>query len=95
MTIARNEFSSTFVNNHLTNRSDEEEKKQADGAVGASEGQESHSNVVVAKQKITLSKDASKKKKRIEVIQNSHPNNQAAANAGEDEENGFVSILDP
>ena len=49
MTIARNEFSSTFVNNHLTNRSDEEEKKQGDGASGANEGQDSHSNVVVAK----------------------------------------------
>lgn len=35
-------------------------------------GQEAQNNVVVAKQKITLSKDASKKKKRIEVLQNAH-----------------------
>lgn len=53
--------------------------------------------MVVAKQKITLSKDASKKKKRIEVIQNNHHSNhhamQAAQNPGEEDENGYVSTL--
>ena len=90
MTIARNEFSNTFVTNHLNpahsnaQLSVEEEKKGESVAEGSSvaasnaaqsEAQEVHSNganVVVSKQKITLSKDASRKKKRIEVIQNNH-----------------------
>ena len=73
MTIARNEFSNTFVTNHLNPANSqaqvEEEKKDGDAGNAATESQEPNSsNVVVAKQKITLSKDASKKKKRIEVI---------------------------
>ena len=73
MTIARNEFSNTFVTNHLNPANSqaqvEEEKKDGDAGNAAAESQEPNSsNVVVAKQKITLSKDASKKKKRIEVI---------------------------
>ena len=94
MTIARNEFSNTFVTNHLNpahsnaQLSVEEEKKGESVVEGSSvaasnaaqsEAQEVHSNganVVVAKQKITLSKDASRKKKRIEVIQNNHGGSQ-------------------
>ena len=73
MTIARNEFSNTFVTNHLNPASSQaqiEEEKKGDGdTAGASEQDSGNSSVVVAKQKITLSKDASRKKKRIEVIQ--------------------------
>lgn len=74
MTIARNEFSNTFVTNHLNPTSSQaalEEEKKGDSEStnqGQVEGADGHSSVVVAKQKITLSKDASKKKKRIEVI---------------------------
>ena len=50
-------------------------------------------NVVVAKQKITLSKDASKKKIRIEVVQSNHHSSQVAVTAGEEDENGYVSNL--
>ena len=98
MTIARNEFSNTFVTNHLNPANSQaaiEEEKKGDGDSGnvPSESHEGNSsNVVVAKQKITLSKDASKKKKRIEVIQN-HNSSAAAGNAGDDEENGYVSSL--
>ncbi len=76
----------------------EEEKKGDNESAnqGPNEGADG-SSVVVAKQKITLSKDASKKKKRIEVIQNHHHSNhhssQAATNVGEEDENGYVSIL--
>jgi len=74
LTIARNEFSNTFVTNHLNPVSSsaaaaiaqaEEEKK------GGPEDQSSvpvQSTAPVVKQKITLSKDAGKKKKRIEVV---------------------------
>ena len=74
MTIARNEFSNTFVTNHLNPANSQaalEEEKKGDGEVQSAiqdGSQETNSSVVVAKQKITLSKDASKKKKRIEVI---------------------------
>ena len=73
MTIARNEFSNTFVTNHLNPVSSsqlpsqsqqqqhmEEEKKGADESVV----NQSQVNVV-AKQKITLSKDPAAKKKKL------------------------------
>lgn len=76
MTIARNEFSNTFVTNHLNPASSQaqiEEEKKGDGDTAVQSEQDgSNSSVVVAKQKITLSKDASRKKKRIEVIQTHH-----------------------
>lgn len=102
MTIACNEFSNTFVSNHLNPVSsqaqiEEEKKGEANGAANR-EQDSGNSSVVVAKQKITLSKDASRKKRRIEVIQNQHgasgnPHSAAGgqANAGEEDENGFVS----
>ena len=79
MTIARNEFSNTFVTNHLNPANSQaaiEEEKKGDGdhqAQGHTDGQDGANSVVVAKQKITLSKDP-KKKKRLEVIQ--HHSNQ-------------------
>ena len=82
MSIAKNEFSNTFVQKHL--ESNDEESKE--GHTAAESG-ESSSNVIVSKQKIVINKDAAKKSKRIEVIQrqnvqSSHGNYQGT---GEDE----------
>ena len=64
MSIAKNEFSNTFVQKHLE-QNDEETKE---GHAG--DGSENSANVVVSKQKIVIKKDdAPKKSKRIEVIQ--------------------------
>ena len=57
MSIAKNEFSNTFVQKHLNT---EEESKE--GHPG------SESAVVVSKQKIVINKDAAKKSKRLEVV---------------------------
>jgi len=79
MTIARNEFSNTFVTNHLNPASSqaqiEEEKKQSSNGdtehSAVQNGQDGNGSVnVVQKQKITLSKDANKRKRKIEVVQN-------------------------
>ena len=83
MSIAKNEFSNTFVQKHLESN-DEEERKE--GHAGAESGENS-ANVIVSKQKIVINKDAAKKSKRIEVIQrqnvqSSHGNYQGS---GEDE----------
>ena len=104
MTIARNEFSNTFVTNHLnpvSSQAQMEEEKKGEGDTATNQAQadngmqEGQHNVAVVKQKITLSKDASKKKKRIEVMQVNHSaqHNQshAAATGGEEDENGYVS----
>ena len=103
MTIARNEFSNTFVTNHLNPAMQQQqvtEERKEDNATNsrqansqAHDTSENQSNVVVSKQKITLSKEAAKKKKRIEVVQNPQITASQGQNqpAPEEDENGYVS----
>ena len=75
-TIAKNEFSSTFVSKHLAPHqnqqnsaktvSGKEEHKNLDS--GQTLENESQSSVIVSKHKIVINKEAAKKKKRIEVV---------------------------
>lgn len=73
MTIAKNEFSDTFVSRHLTNNADpstkSEETKEGPGNERNDSDTHQSSSLLVHKQKITISKDAGKRRKRIEVIQ--------------------------
>jgi len=83
MTIAKNEFSNTFVQRHLSSEAAtestsvqnsavsqqraQEETKEA-AAASSSTDAENISNVVVQKQKIVLSKDAERRKPKMKVV---------------------------
>ena len=85
MTIAKNEFSNTFVTKHLNNgeeeqtsqdkplalktKSVEEMKTEGPTEVETTKSNVSISNVSIQKKKIVLNKDAAKKKKKIDVVQ--------------------------
>ena len=86
MTIAKNEFSNTFVTNHLNTDASsasiatqpqegsksrsQEEHKESRGAEN-SNSSDNASNVVVSKAKIVLNKDAGKRRKKLDVVQGS------------------------
>lgn len=70
MTIARNEFSNTFVTRHLTNNDGQprvEEIKTENNSTVQSEPEQQ--SIVIQKQKITISKDPKKKPKKLEIVQ--------------------------
>lgn len=79
MTIAKNEFSDTFVSRHLTNNAEpstkSEETKEGPGHERQTDSEtQQSSSLLVHKQKITISKDAGKRRKRIEVVQGQNNN---------------------
>ena len=99
MTIAKNEFSNTFVTKHINGetastpnsatqiRSQEENKEGPSAGASNSNETDNAGNVVVSRQKIVINKDAARKKKKIEVVHGG----ASAMNQGNEDENSMVS----
>jgi len=82
-TIAKNEFSCTFVTKHLAPHQNSQNASTKSGSVKEEKkehtdqsnmDQDSQNSVIVSKHKIVINKEGAKKKKRIEVVSGSNAN---------------------